>query len=191
MQHDVVYLLIPTSNHNLGNAKERRRQVVYLLIPTSNHNELARLKLSYTLYIFWFLHQTTTVFFIEQFKAQLYIFWFLHQTTTAKIFSNINFSCISFDSYIKPQLQRSLSSLLLVVYLLIPTSSHNILRKAHVPDELYIFWFLHQTTTAVNVFLVKIRCISFDSYIKPQLSVSNQLQNLVVYLLIPTSNHNW
>ena len=145
-----------------------RLQVVYLLIPTSNHNELARLKLSYTLYIFWFLHQTTTVFFIEQFKAQLYIFWFLHQTTTAKIFSNINFSCISFDSYIKPQLQRSLSSLLLVVYLLIPTSNHNRGTLNRKVFRLYIFWFLHQTTTYASRGRKEYRCISFDSYIKPQ-----------------------
>ena len=33
-------------------------------------------------------------------------------------------------------------------------------------------------------------CISFDSYIKPQLINAFQLRLLVVYLLIPTSNHN-
>ena len=34
-------------------------------------------------------------------------------------------SCISFDSYIKPQLVIFLSRILVVVYLLIPTSNHN------------------------------------------------------------------
>ena len=34
----VVYLLIPTSNHNYGQRLKIARQVVYLLIPTSNHN---------------------------------------------------------------------------------------------------------------------------------------------------------
>ena len=34
----VVYLLIPTSNHNLTETEEFALQVVYLLIPTSNHN---------------------------------------------------------------------------------------------------------------------------------------------------------
>ena len=34
------------------------------------------------------------------------------------------------------------------------------------------------------------RCISFDSYIKPQLVRVLNVQYLVVYLLIPTSNHN-
>ena len=38
----VVYLLIPTSNHNLLYANVHHRHVVYLLIPTSNHNLLVR-----------------------------------------------------------------------------------------------------------------------------------------------------
>ena len=33
-------------------------------------------------------------------------------------------------------------------------------------------------------------CISFDSYIKPQLLFCLSARYLVVYLLIPTSNHN-
>ena len=34
----VVYLLIPTSNHNMYLQNYARFVVVYLLIPTSNHN---------------------------------------------------------------------------------------------------------------------------------------------------------
>ena len=34
----VVYLLIPTSNHNSEYRNPVKQQVVYLLIPTSNHN---------------------------------------------------------------------------------------------------------------------------------------------------------
>ena len=37
---------------------------------------------------------------------------------------------------------------------------------------------------------LELGCISFDSYIKPQLLVVHALQAGVVYLLIPTSNHN-
>ena len=37
---------------------------------------------------------------------------------------------------------------------------------------------------------VVICCISFDSYIKPQRSSFKVVIDLVVYLLIPTSNHN-
>ena len=36
----VVYLLIPTSNHNLHGILHKGNFVVYLLIPTSNHNHL-------------------------------------------------------------------------------------------------------------------------------------------------------
>ena len=118
--------------------------------------------------------------------------------------------CISFDSYIKPQLRPSLLFQMFVVYLLIPTSNHNIGTDDHEEQALYIFWFLHQTTTREeekkrelyifwflhqtttqkqkNIYYErlyifwflhqtttgpalgegKVRCISFDSYIKPQ-----------------------
>ena len=57
-------------------------------------------------------------------------------------------SCISFDSYIKPQPAFRDIADGKVVYLLIPTSNHNRL--------------------AMVIFLL-LGCISFDSYIKPQL----------------------
>ena len=57
------------------------------------------------------------------------------------------YSCISFDSYIKPQPKSATS-------------------KVHPC------------------------CISFDSYIKPQPDNPNINSFGVVYLLIPTSNHN-
>ena len=56
----VVYLLIPTSNHNLVRIISVLPFVVYLLIPTSNHNYEVTIIQSSLLYIFWFLHQTTT-----------------------------------------------------------------------------------------------------------------------------------
>ena len=37
---------------------------------------------------------------------------------------------------------------------------------------------------------MRLRCISFDSYIKPQQGNHNSRSPHVVYLLIPTSNHN-
>ena len=166
-------------------------RVVYLLIPTSNHNP------------------PTALFNAEQ----LYIFWFLHQTTTANWMVTQTASCISFDSYIKPQLVSVLFTNNWVVYLLIPTSNHN---SSHVyctsrwvvylliptsnhnydwyikfPFSLYIFWFLHQTTTFSHFGNILNSCISFDSYIKPQRDVVRVNHNHVVYLLIPTSNHNW
>ena len=99
----VVYLLIPTSNHNSMCIRTGSSPVVYLLIPTSNHNS---------------------------FKEGTYRHF--------------------------------------VVYLLIPTSNHNAQQPWVPPYELYIFWFLHQTTTYESSCLSSERCISFDSYIKPQ-----------------------
>ena len=63
--------------------------------------------------------------------------------------------CISFVSYIKPQLMRIVEIKKSVVYLSFPTSNHN--RKVHRTDTaaLYIFRFLHQTTT-LSVFLLSV-----------------------------------
>ena len=98
--------------------------------------------------------------------------------------------CISFDSYIKPQHCSNTPIVSNVVYLLIPTSNHNFTRHMSASSLLYIFWFLHQTTTVCRTIQVFIGCISFDSYIKPQPSLNILINLMVVYLLIPTSNHN-
>ena len=142
--------------------------VVYLLTPTSNHNSLSAICLHLLLYIFWLLHQTTTSL------------WFPrnHQC------------CISFNSYIKPQLTINGIRIDNVVYLLTPTSNHNFLDWVHVVAWLYIFWLLHQTTTCQRRILRKWCCISFDSYIKPQPECAFCCSTWVVYLLTPTSNHN-
>ena len=164
------------------------------------------------LYIFWFLHQTTTRYAELKSARELYIFWFLHQTTTGYNCCVVQHSCISFDSYIKPQLFKAQVVVQRVVYLLIPTSNHNHLvgavwylvlyifwflhqtttgvENAEAWRQLYIFWFLHQTTTTIPSALTPSSCISFDSYIKPQRGMALMLSICVVYLLIPTSNHN-
>ena len=208
----VVYLLIPTSNHNVAAVQARTAEVVYLLIPTSNHNVAAVQARTAELYIFWFLHQTTTSERSVSEHHLLYIFWFLHQTTTVLSNNNLFFCCISFDSYIKPQLKGDLDLPWYVVYLLIPTSNHNF-NVCHPPSArlyifwflhqtttrwvvlakhiwLYIFWFLHQTTTRTRNVTPPTGCISFDSYIKPQRYINMSVLDIVVYLLIPTSNHN-
>ena len=149
---------------------------------------------------------------LSNLQGQLYIFWFLHQTTTPLTNTFVPFCCISFDSYIKPQRTRQghktgyscisfdsyikpqllqlqgvslLSCIsfdsyikpqlccffvfcLLVVYLLIPTSNHNRSKPKSEIKKLYIFWFLHQTTTFLVIMKCLAGCISFDSYIKPQ-----------------------
>ena len=77
----------------------------------------------------------------------LYIFIFLHQTTTKFAKEMAEIGCISLYSYIKPQRSSYVSLTLTVVYLYIPTSNHNLYGVNMLKEDLYIFIFLHQTTT--------------------------------------------
>ena len=98
----------------------------------------------------------------------LYIFWILHQTTTLLELLLFPCCCISFESYIKPQLCPRWWMPSHVVYLLNPTSNHNLMPVSFRASALYIFWILHQTTTPTLPFSHLCSCISFESYIKPQ-----------------------
>ena len=142
--------------------------VVYLSIPTSNHNKEDT----------WYE------------LKELYIFRFLHQTTTMLCKCLNILGCISFDSYIKPQHNVFRLHQQEVVYLSIPTSNHNADIARLTDKGLYIFRFLHQTTTQLKPLLQVLSCISFDSYIKPQPVALILSSKGVVYLSIPTSNHN-
>ena len=99
----VVYLYIPTSNHNYHDFVVSTHGVVYLYIPTSNHNSSRAIGKVLELYIFIFLHQTTTFASSIPRCLKLYIFIFLHQTTTCWSEALSRVSCISLYSYIKPQ----------------------------------------------------------------------------------------
>ena len=100
-------------------------------------------------------------------------------------------SCISYYSYIKPQPCWDLENNVAVVYRTIPTSNHNCRLSRPLCLLLYIVLFLHQTTTEHKDCCMKARCISYYSYIKPQLCWYTFLSWYVVYRTIPTSNHNW
>ena len=99
------------------------------------------------LYIFIFLHQTTTGVMILKPTGMLYIFIFLHQTTTESMV---------LTPYVR-----------LYIFIFLhqtTTQSHTtVLRYC-----LYIFIFLHQTTTHHLHHWYLQRCISLYSYIKPQ-----------------------
>ena len=109
-------------------------QVVYLLIPTSNHNCHCPQFLGFELYIFWFLHQTTTDPELLAINNELYIFWFLHQTTTTK------------DKVADVRM-------LYIFWFLHQTTT--IGQRLILVDGLYIFWFLHQTTTWLRLPLLR------------------------------------
>ena len=165
----VVYLLNPTSNHNIGTITLWATWVVYLLNPTSNHNYFRVCEDTWG--VVYLLNPTSNhnVRVTHACKFSLYIFWILHQTTTIREGYWEDIRCISFESYIKPQLEFVFLYLLEVVYLLNPTSNHNSFTFSNSFSLLYIFWILHQTTTAMKAVRINSRCISFESYIKPQL----------------------
>ena len=77
--------------------------VVYVSIPTSNHNTFATDMEEQWLYMSLFLHQTTTGVNIRFVALVLYMSLFLHQTTTLVSATTRFTSCICLYSYIKPQ----------------------------------------------------------------------------------------
>ena len=117
---------------------------IFLHQTTTLHTDSPK---SAMLYIFIFLHQTTTSPLNSSMPHVLYIFIFLHQTTTVGAAAPRPQGCISLYSYIKPQRLNKCLPLGSVVYLYIPTSNHNSSFTAWLLVELYIFIFLHQTTT--------------------------------------------
>ena len=121
------------------------------------------------LYIFIFLHQTTTVPLRHPPHAKLYIFIFLHQTTTDGDTCRRIYSCISLYSYIKPQ-RIGVNGCVWLGCI----SLYSYIKPQH----------------AVNAGSNAVRCISLYSYIKPQPTAATHRNDGVVYLYIPTSNHN-
>ena len=78
-------------------------------------------------------------------------------------------SCISFDSYIKPQ---------------------PMLRLVHRATSCISFDSYIKPQRECDAYYHGKGCISFDSYIKPQQPFQMVCYETVVYLLTPTSNHN-
>ena len=154
----VVYRTIPTSNHNTFSTYFVAVIVVYRTIPTSNHNQSK----------------------IYAHTIELYIVLFLHQTTTVGVIRDILASCISYYSYIKPQLVITRQDSGTVVYRTIPTSNHNCRQSRPLCLLLYIVLFLHQTTT-----LLRFCNNRFQLYIVLFLhqTTTSKLMHLVMMLL--------
>ena len=130
----------------------------------------------------------------------LYIVLFLHQTTTMTSCTGMLKGCISYYSYIKPQLVNDSVMEVVVVYRTIPTSNHNEEKEEKEEEKvvyrtiptsnhnipillmssltLYIVLFLHQTTTFLISIQKSARCISYYSYIKPQRGIAINLDTI-------------
>ena len=139
----------------------------------------------------WFLHQTTTGRAVCLDGFALFISWFLHQTTTSCNRSRLCCRCLSLDSYIKPQLittpDNKVSCCLSLDSYIKPQLLH--LLPCHPVSCLSLDSYI-KPQLGVSQILTDSGCLSLDSYIKPQRPPSNQSKISVVYLLIPTSNHN-
>ena len=166
----VVYHLVPTSNHNPARQKAGRHHVVYHLVPTSNHNSM----------------------YSETERNELFIILFLHQTTTMAKFFSLSVSCLSSCSYIKPQL-----GFVLVVILFGCLSSCSYIKPQQVQGLfsgsircLSSCSYIKPQLGGLGI-LNGLCCLSSCSYIKPQLFVKNIVLSIVVYHLVPTSNHNY
>ena len=143
------------------------------------------------LFIILFLHQTTTLLKSFILLNKLFIILFLHQTTTEQ--------CVC-----------PLGDQLFIILFLHQTTTKP--EDFHDRTKLFIILFLHQTTTCIVGRYCPIGCLSSCSYIKPQLTLRkhgistsclsscsyikpqlckpDELRAIVVYHLVPTSNHN-
>ena len=165
----VVYHLVPTSNHNALALALAMRKVVYHLVPTSNHNVGLEIHIDRELFIILFLHQTTTALPSSLAAVKLFIILFLHQTTTPMRPCTLYKSCLSSCSYIKPQHLRGKDGEKVVVYHLVPTSNHN---KTYISPQIRNVVYHLVPTSNHN-------------------RIQRIIQSLyVVYHLVPTSNHN-
>ena len=166
----IVLFLHQTTTYPLPISKYHSLYIVLFLHQTITWR--AAILIFSMLYIVLFLHQTTTEHPELHFPLWLYIVLFLHQTTTWVYHVGIILRCISYYSYIKPQHNDIFISGQKVVYRTIPTSNHNLFDVWTKYTQLYIVLFLHQTTTVTQSLSVRRCCISYYSYIKPQLQYS-------------------
>ena len=143
--------------------------VVYHLVPTSNHNhQTFTMPSTFVVY-----HLVPTSNHNHQavcsFLFWLFIILFLHQTTTCLRTTAFIKSCLSSCSYIKPQpIKVSL------IFLMCCLSSCSYIK----PQRQFKAQFKGPS------------CLSSCSYIKPQQGTWCNHWYLVVYHLVPTSNHN-
>ena len=79
---EVVYHLVPTSNHNPRRALPRSSFVVYHLVPTSNHNRDRRRHPSVVVVYHLVPTSNHNTALVNLTRRQLFIILFLHQTTT-------------------------------------------------------------------------------------------------------------
>ena len=125
------------------------------------------------------------------FNNGLYILSFLHQTATVKYTQSDASGCISYLSYIKPQLafrikSKGVSCISYLSYIKPQQSEPTRWTSSCCISYLSYIKPQHEVAKYFNPY----RCISYLSYIKPQLIKIVCIIIHVVYLIFPTSNRN-
>ena len=187
----VVYLYIPTSNHNVSFSLSFRCEVVYLYIPTSNHNCRDFFCFYFLLYIFIFLHQTTTSIRVTRSLPGCISLYSYIKPQRLGLACLPLLGCISLYSYIKPQLGEcgypSCGGCISLYSYIKPQLS---LLQSLLPFGCISLYSYIKPQRQGSGNFEQYCCISLYSYIKPQQTSSTHIISLVVYLYIPTSNHN-
>ena len=153
-----------------------KAQVVYHLVPTSNHNGNSKRNLKAQLFIILFLHQTTTsqTFTLPIIRCLSSCSYIKPQHLARP--GSMRKGCLSSCSYIKPQLGSQVHQ---TQECCLSSCSYIKPQQCRLCNFVYlwlfIILFLHQTTTVVVFCSAVMRCLSSCSYIKPQPIVVNLL----------------
>ena len=104
--------------------------VVYHLVPTSNHNYSCRFVGRRGLFIILFLHQTTTLVVLVNLHLSCLSSCSYIKPQQVTVPEHFGLGCLSSCSYIKPQPILTKGGRGGVVYHLVPTSNHNQLQRS-------------------------------------------------------------
>ena len=165
--------------------------VVYRTIPTSNHNFPLNVLLISLLYIVLFLHQTTTWHALAYLLHGCISYYSYIKPQLIIAYICLILSCISYYSYIKPQPVRSVAFTMVgcISYYSYIKPQHTVRLLTQMQGCISYYSYIKPQPWWAAISTLSC-CISYYSYIKPQLAVCWAGWVDVVYRTIPTSNHN-
>ncbi len=136
------------------------------------------------------LHQTTTIVGCDFGYGLLSFISILHQTTTQNLSAVTVGNCLLSLFYIKPQLnghsRKAVRYCLLSLFYIKPQQPIDLMSD----HPLSFISILHQTTTSTRRHQEPLNCLLSLFYIKPQHEVTYQYEDMIVFYLYSTSNHN-
>ena len=165
--------------------------VVSYSISTSNHNTSMVTTCQPSLYLIPFLHQTTTIYHVIRLEFGCILFHFYIKPQRKGTNTEPTRSCILFHFYIKPQrfegCQKSFKRCILFHFYIKPQHIKACLK---VLESCILFHFYIKPQPANSHDSRRDSCILFHFYIKPQPYLLTYRYSRVVSYSISTSNHN-